>query len=243
MDIMGNRACGPDKEAYIESLFSSIAGKYDLLNTVMSLTRHRAWRRFAVAKADLKPGDAALDVCCGTGDFSFELARAVGTDGRVVGVDFSLPMIELAKKKARHYGYEAIDFLTANARKLPFADCSFDCVTVGFGLRNLSDVRDGLREIARVLRPGGRLVCLEISKVRSPILAIPWKLYFYKLTPYTATLFRTRRLAYEYLPESVKNFMSREELAAEFSACGFEKVEYFDKMFGAVCVHVGTKLS
>ena len=239
---MGREKAGAEKEAYVESLFSSIAGKYDLLNNVLSMTRHKSWRRYAVSISGLRTGGCALDTCCGTGDFSFDLADKVGTGGTVVGVDFSQPMIELAKEKAEQRGINCISFITGNAGKLPFSDNAFDCVTVGFGIRNLADVSAGLKEMTRVVKPGGKVVCLEISKVTSPILSIPWKLWFYVLTPYTAVLFRGRRSAYEYLPQSVKEFMSREELAAEFEKSGLGNVTSRDLMFGAVCIHIGTKL-
>ena len=230
-----------EKEAYVEGLFSSIAPKYDLLNTVMSLTRHKAWRKYAACKASLKPGECALDVCCGTGDFAFELANRVGESGSVIGVDFSAPMIELARCKAQKMHCDNTSFSVANVCKLPFPDNSFDCVTVGFGLRNVADIDLALAEMSRVVKPGGRVVCLEISKVRTWFLSLPWKFYFYILTPYTALLLRARRSAYEYLPQSVKEFMSREELAARFEKSGLCDVSFYDLTFGVVCVHVGTK--
>jgi demethylmenaquinone methyltransferase/2-methoxy-6-polyprenyl-1,4-benzoquinol methylase len=238
---MNNISEESKKEAYVEGLFSSIASKYDLLNSVMSLHMHKAWRRFAVGKCGVGPGSNALDVCCGTGDFAIELAKAVGEAGSVVGVDFSLQMLELAKQKVRRSGYGWVSFLEANACSLPFEDNAFDCVTVGFGLRNVADLGKAVSEMVRVTRPGGKIVCLEISKVTNPLLMLPWQLYFYVLTPYIARLFQGRKEAYEYLPRSVKGFVSREELAAEFERQGLRDVEYRDLTFGAVCVHVGTK--
>ena len=230
-----------EKEAYVEGLFSSIAPKYDLLNNVLSLTRHKAWRRFAVSKSNLEPGGCALDVCCGTGDFAFALADRVGESGRVVGVDFSAPMIDLARHKAQKMHCGNTSFSVANACKLPFPDNSFDCVTVGFGLRNVADIDMALAEMSRVVKPGGRVICLEISKVRAWFLSLPWKFYFYVLTPYTASLLRAKRSAYKYLPQSVKEFMSREELAARFEKSGLRDVNFYDLTFGVVCVHVGVK--
>jgi demethylmenaquinone methyltransferase/2-methoxy-6-polyprenyl-1,4-benzoquinol methylase len=238
---MNKSPSGADKEAYVESLFSAIAPKYDFMNSVLSLTRHRAWRRHAVSMSGLRPGGRALDVCCGTGDFAFDLSNAVGSEGSVVGVDFAAPMIELAKAKASRGGRHNIEFLVGNACNLPFEDESFDCVTVGFGIRNVGNIDKTLGEMARVTKPGGKVICLEISQVRSPILRLPWMLYFYVLTPYAARLFKARRSAYEYLPQSVRDFISREELAARFEKSGLCDVRFHDMMFGAVCIHIGTK--
>lgn len=226
---------------YIEALFSAIAPKYDLMNSVLSLTRHKAWRRYAVGLSGLKPGGRALDVCCGTGDFAFDLAKVAGAEGRAIGLDFAVPMVKIAREKTRRKRVANVEFVVGDACELPFEDDSFDCVTVGFGIRNIPDVDKAVGEMARVVKPGGRVVCLEISHVRSPILRIPWKIYFYALTPYTARVFRARKSAYEYLPQSVREFMSREELAERFGKAGLVDVAYHDMMFGAVCVHVGTK--
>jgi len=230
-----------EKEAYVEGLFSSIAGKYDLMNGILSLRRHKAWRRFAVSKAGLKPGDSALDACCGTGDFAFELARAVGEQGRVVGVDFSAPMIELAQAKASRANRREVEFLTANACELPFPDASFDCVTIGFGVRNLADIDAGLAEMARVLKPGGRLVCLETSQVRRKPIRLLWQLCFRVFSPCAAMLMGAKKSAYDYLPMTAKEFLSREELAGKFENHGLVDIEVWDLMFGAVCVHIGSK--
>lgn len=238
---MGKVPARCEKEAYVEGLFSSIAGKYDLMNSILSLSRHRAWRRFAVSKASLKPGDSALDACCGTGDFAFELARAVGDTGSVVGVDFSAPMIGLAKAKATRSNARGTEFLIANACEMPFPDASFDCVTIGFGVRNLADINAGLAEMARVLKPGGRLVCLETGQVRSMPIRLLWQTCFRLFSPLAAMLMGTKRSAYEYLPRTAKEFLSREELAGRFEDHGLVDVEVTDLMFGAVCVHVGSK--
>ncbi len=238
---MSDPLSGSEKEPSVEALFSAIAPKYDLMNSVLSLGKHKAWRRWAARMSGLGPGGRALDVCCGTGDFAFDLAAIAGAEGHVIGLDFARPMIDLAKQKAGRKRVANVEFVVGNARSLPFEDNSFDCATVGFGIRNIPDVDGALGEMARVVRPGGKVVCLEISRVRSPIPRVGWMLYFYALTPYTALAFRAKRSAYEYLPKSVREFMSREELAARFEAAGLMDVAYHDMMFGVVCVHIGTK--
>ena len=238
---MDNDPARREKEAYVEGLFSSIAGKYDLMNSILSLSRHRAWRRFAVSKSGLAMGGRALDVCCGTGDFALQLAEAVGKSGSVVGADFSAPMIELAKAKAARLGRRDIDFQLANACELPFANASFDCVTIGFGVRNLADIDAGLAEMSRVLKPRGKLVCLETGQVKSRPVRVLWELCFKLFSPLAAVVMGTKRSAYAYLPRTAKEFLSREELAAKFEKHGLVDVEITDLMFGAVCLHVGSK--
>ena len=239
--IMADAPRTTDSEAYVQDLFSSIAPKYDFINAVLSLLRHNAWRRFAVKKARVCAGERALDVCCGTGDLALELARAVGPTGRVVGVDFAQPMLTIARRKAARLGFGQVEFLQANACSLPFADESFDCAAIAFGLRNVRSVRDVVREMARVTRPGGRVVSLEIFGLHRLPVAAPWRIYFDVLAPRTAGLFGGRREAYNYLSRSVRSFVSREQLSEQFSECGLSDVECWGLALGAVCVHVGTK--
>lgn len=226
-----------EKEAFVESVFSGIVPRYDLLNAVLSLGMHKAWRRLAVAEVELAAGGTALDVCCGTGDLALEMARSVGQRGLVVGVDLSRPMIAEAVTKADG----KVRFAAAAADRLPFGDCVFDCAAVAFGLRNVPDVNGALREMSRVVRPGGRVVSLEIFGVKSGCLALPWRLYFHYFAPVVAVLLGGRRQAYEYLSGSVAGFMSIEELASEFERCGLLNVSVRRLALGTVCVHAGVK--
>jgi demethylmenaquinone methyltransferase/2-methoxy-6-polyprenyl-1,4-benzoquinol methylase len=238
---MSGTRSGRDKEQFIEDLFASIAPRYDLLNSVMSLNRHKAWRRFAVGTADLAKGALALDVAAGTGDFALELAEAVGQDGSVVATDFCQPMAALGQTKVDSLGCSNIRFVLANAQHLPFPDSTFDCATIGFALRNVSSVDDTIAEMTRVVKPGGRVVSLEIAKPQSWLIKPFWRLYFYGLVPALAPLFRSKREPYEYLPNSVTHFHSRQQLAEVMRSAGLEQIRIYDLTLGVVCVHVGVK--
>lgn len=230
-----------ERERYVEALFTSIANRYDVINSVISLGRHKAWRRFAVSLAGLSSGGKALDVCCGTGDFAVALARVVGPDGVVRAVDFSERMLELARRKAQKSRCPQIEFLRANACALPFPDNFFDCATIGFGLRNVADLRLAISEMRRVIKPGGRIVSLEIFGLRSGRLSRLWKLYFDFMVPLLGRLICGGSGAYKYLSHSVKDFVSPADLEEEFRACGLTDVTFYELALGTVCVHVATK--
>ncbi len=152
------------KEQRVHHVFEKIYDRYDFMNSVISFRRHRAWRRSVMKKMQVQPGDSALDVCCGTGDWSFSLAKAVGPKGRVTGLDFSKNMLSVAEKKNTEKSIEQLSFTWGNAMELPFEDNSFDFVTIGFGLRNVPDYLQVLKEMYRVVKPGGKVVCLETSQ-------------------------------------------------------------------------------
>src|SRR5215218_7564346 len=183
----------------VRSMFDRIAGVYDLMNTAMTAGMHHRWRERAADLTELAPGGAALDVCCGTGDLALELASRVGAEGTVVGCDFSERMLDLARGKASRRDASNVRFEWADALDLPYPDGSFDAATVGFGARNLADLDRGLRELARVVRPGGRLVILEITQPRRPPLSAFYSLWFDRIVPLlapwraTAALTRTCR--------------------------------------------------
>jgi demethylmenaquinone methyltransferase/2-methoxy-6-polyprenyl-1,4-benzoquinol methylase len=221
-------------------MFDRVAGVYDLMNTAMTAGMHHRWRRRAAARAELEPGDAALDVCCGTGDLAFELAGRVGPRGSVVGCDFSEPMLELARSKAAERNLGQVRFEWADALELPYADGSFDAVTVGFGVRNLVDLEGGLEQLVRVLRPGGRLVILEITQPRRPPLSTFYSLWFDRLVPILGTLAGDRD-AYAYLPESVKRFPSPHRLAELMAAAGLERIRYLLLAGGIIAIHSGAR--
>jgi demethylmenaquinone methyltransferase/2-methoxy-6-polyprenyl-1,4-benzoquinol methylase len=232
-----NRESG-DFAAQVRSMFDRIAGVYDLMNTAMTAGMHHRWRRRAADLAELEPGDTALDVCCGTGDLAIELATRVGPDGSVVGCDFSERMLDLARAKAGRRGVAAVRFEWGDALRLPYGDASFDAATVAFGARNLSDLDRGLSELRRVVRPGGRLVILEITQPTRPPLSVFYSLWFDRIVPFLGTIAGDRS-AYTYLPQSVKRFPSPHGLAERMATGGFPRVRYLVLAGGIITIHAG----
>jgi demethylmenaquinone methyltransferase / 2-methoxy-6-polyprenyl-1,4-benzoquinol methylase len=221
-------------------MFDRVAGHYDALNSVMTAGLHHRWRERAADRAQLRPGDAALDVCCGTGDLALELAGRVAPGGHVVGCDFSEPMLDLAREKARGRGANGVRFEWADALSLPYDAGRFDAVTVGFGVRNLADLDRGLLELARVLRPGGRLVILEITQPTRPPLSTFYSLWFDRIVPLLGS-FSDDSEAYTYLPESVRSFPGPRRLAELIDAAGFEQIRWTVLAGGIIAIHSGVR--
>jgi demethylmenaquinone methyltransferase/2-methoxy-6-polyprenyl-1,4-benzoquinol methylase len=222
-------------------MFDRVASRYDALNSVMTAGLHHRWRERAAERAELRPGHAALDVCCGTGDLALALARRVAPGGSVVGCDFSEPMLDLAREKAATRQAPGVRFEWADALNLPYDAGRFDAVTVGFGVRNLADLDRGLREMARVLRPGGRLVVLEITQPTRPPLSTFYSLWFDRIVPVLG-VFSGDPEAYSYLPESVRSFPSPRRLAEMMDAVGFERIRWTVLAGGIIAIHSGTRL-
>lgn len=232
-------------------MFDRIASVYDPLNTAMTAGLHHRWRSRAAEEAQVGPGSRVLDVASGTGDLAIELARRVSPGGKVVGSDFSENMLAIARKKAAKRSV-AVRFEWADALALPYADDSFDAATVGFGARNFSDLRRGLAEMARVVRPGGRVVVLEITTPTKPPLSTFYRLWFDRIVPLigrvAASLSKkaaesgetTIADAYTYLPNSVKRFPLPEALAGEMAAVGLEEVSYVITAGGIIAIHAAT---
>lgn len=229
------------KERYVEQLFASIAPRYDLLNSLLSINRHKQWRRFAVQQCGLWPGDAALDVCVGTGDLAIELSRAVGKRGRVVGIDFCRPMLDVGLKKTRRRRIGNVCLMEGNAESLPVPSNSFRAATIGFALRNVANVESTLAEMARAVQPGGRVVSLELARPRWLVFRSMYSLYFYRLLPLIGWAIHGRREPYAYLPASLTTFHSRKELSRIMEKVGLADVKVFDLTGGIVSVHVGVK--
>ncbi len=221
----------------VRSMFSGIAGRYDLLNHLLSANIDKRWRRKVrelLQKTLADPNAIVLDVACGTGDLSIELAR--DSRAMVIGTDFCRPMLAVAAEKS-----DSIPFVEGDAMELSFAADSFDAVTIAFGLRNLSNVADGLAELGRVLRPGGRLIVLEFSSPVVPGFRGVFNFYFAKILPRIGGLVSGERGAYEYLPDSVSKFPDQKRLAALMEEKGFVGVTYTNLTGGIAAIHSGIK--
>jgi demethylmenaquinone methyltransferase / 2-methoxy-6-polyprenyl-1,4-benzoquinol methylase len=218
----------------VRAMFDRISPAYDRMNRIMSLGMDGSWRSLAVRCAAVGPGDAALDVCCGTGDLAIALLDAVSPGGRVAGLDFSTAMLEAAGKKSGR-----VEWVQGDALALPFADATFAAATIGFGMRNLADTRLGFRELGRVVAPGGRVVCLELTD--PPAWAAPFaRLWTDRAVPLLGRLVAREADAYRYLPASVHRFPAADELAAIMHRAGLRRVRYRRLSGGAVALHVGT---
>ena len=233
---------GTLEEEQVRAMFDRIAGLYDRMNTVMTAGLHHKWRQRAADLAGLTRGERALDVATGTGDLALELAGRVGPEGEIVGSDFSERMLELARTKAAARPAIAsrpqLRFEPGNALALPYGDGEFDAATVGFGARNFSDLERGIREMARVVRPGGHVVILEMTTPRRPPLSTFFRLWFDRVVPALGRLAGDAQ-AYSYLPSSVKRFPGPDELAAVMSRSGLTGIRYVLTAGGIIALHVG----
>lgn len=240
-----------EKARYIQDLFNSIARRYDRMNLIMTGGVWRYWQRRFRQLAGFRPGERVLDVCCGTGDLSFMAARAVGPAGEVVGLDFSPGMLEVARERAAALGPDSsamapLRWVEGDALALPFPEGSFDRVVTGFGMRNVADVSRAFQEMVRVLRPGGEVVCLELSHPPNPLLRAPYLAYFRHVIPLLGSW--ARHLSpkgvpapYEWLPRSLEGFPDQEGLAAILREAGLEDVRYTNLTGGIACIHQGRK--
>lgn len=231
-------APGTLPEPDVRAMFDRISGVYDRMNQVMTAGLHHRWRSRAADLAGVAPGDHALDVATGTGDLAFELARRVAPGGSVVACDFSERMLDLARAKAGSAA-APVRFEWANALELPYADGEFAAATVGFGARNLSDLDGGLREMARVVRPGGRVVILEITTPTRPPLSTFFRLWFDAVVPRLGGL-AGESDAYAYLPSSVRRFPGPRELAERMAAAGLTGVHGILTAGGIIAIHAGS---
>ena len=231
-----------DHATRVREMFSRISARYDLLNHLLSGNTDKRWRKLVAKRlqpALSSPDARALDVACGTGDLSLALVAA--TRARVTGLDFCRPMLDLAAQKAMDDEGRRCIFIEGDALRLPFEDKTFDAVSIAFGLRNLSSVEEGLRELLRVLKPGGRSCILEFSKPVVPGFNVLFQLYFTRLLPRIGGMISGSSSAYEYLPASVSRFPDQKQLATMMRASGFEAVEYENLTGGIAALHTGVR--
>jgi demethylmenaquinone methyltransferase / 2-methoxy-6-polyprenyl-1,4-benzoquinol methylase len=232
-----------EKKARVRGVFDSVASRYDLMNDVMSGGLHRLWKRFALAKTGLRPGQQALDVAAGSGDLAVGLARRVGRSGRVVVTDINAAMLEEGRNRLLNKGFAGnVDYVLADAEALPFKDASFHCVTIGFGLRNVTDKDRALASLYRVVKPGGRLLVLEFSHADLGPLAPLYELYSLQVLPRLGEWLAGDADSYRYLAESIRRHPDQETQKAMMERAGFERCEYFNLTAGIVALHVGCKL-
>ncbi|WP_017728037.1 demethylmenaquinone methyltransferase [Halalkalibacterium ligniniphilum] len=229
------------KEERVHQVFESIYKKYDMMNSVISFQRHKAWRKDTMKRMDVKAGQSALDVCCGTGDWTIALAEAVGEKGRVEGLDFSQNMLKIGKQKILEKKLTQVTLRHGNAMELPYDDNTFDYVTIGFGLRNVPDYMQVLKEMRRVVKPGGMVVCLETSQPTIPVFKQMYFLYFRRVMPLFGKIFAKSYNEYSWLQESTMSFPGRDRLAEMFREAGLTDVEVKAYSGGVCAMHLGKK--
>jgi demethylmenaquinone methyltransferase/2-methoxy-6-polyprenyl-1,4-benzoquinol methylase len=236
-------ALSDDKERTVQRMFSSAARRYDLNNTVLSMGLHYAWKGTAVEMAGVGPGDRVIDLCAGTADIALRLSRKMGPTGRVVALDLNPEMLQIGHFKVLREGLEdRIQCVVGTMEQINFPDNTFDAATVGFGIRNTSRMDQAFREMVRILKPGGRGVCLEFSKPTTGLVRWAYDLYSFSLLPTVGRwLSGDRTGIYQYLPESIRRFPDQETLRQIMLDAGFSRVEYRNLTDGIVAVHVGIK--
>jgi len=229
-----------EKQARVRGVFDSVASKYDLMNDLMSGGLHRLWKRFTLSQTGLRPGQSALDVAGGTGDLAMGLARQVGPTGHVVLSDINWEMLSRGRDRLLDKGIAGnVSFSLANAEKLPFADASFDCITIGFGLRNVTNKPAALASMRRVLKPGGQLLILEFSHPVAPGLKPVYDAYSFKVLPLMGKLVAGDDASYRYLAESIRMHPDQPTLADMMKAAGFDNCRWHNLTGGIVALHRG----
>ncbi|MCT2537388.1 demethylmenaquinone methyltransferase [Aquibacillus koreensis] len=231
------------KEERVHHVFEKIYNRYDFMNSIISFQMHKMWRKDVMKRMQVKKGDKALDVCCGTGDWSFALANAVGQEGSVTGLDFSQNMLSVGQNKLEEIQLKQLDFIHGNAMELPFEDNSFDFVTIGFGLRNVPDYTQVLREMKRVVKPGGKVVCLETSQPTMFGFRQLYYFYFRFIMPLFGKLFAKSYKEYVWLHESAKDFPGQKQLKQMFESVGLKNVNVKGYSGGVAAMHMGEKPS
>jgi len=232
---------GQSKEERVHRVFESISNNYDKMNSIISFQQHKRWRKDTMKRMNVQKGQKALDLCCGTGDWTIALAESVGESGHVIGLDFSKNMLKVGEEKISSKNLRNVELIYGNAMELPFEDNTFDFVTIGFGLRNVPDYMKVLQEMRRVLKPGGKAVCLETSQPTMFGFKQLYFLYFRYIMPLFGKLFAKSYKEYSWLQESAREFPGMKELAKMFEEAGFKDVYFKPYSGGVAAVHFGTK--
>jgi len=231
-----------DKEGLVANVFHSVAARYDIMNDLMSGGIHRIWKRFTLEISGVRKNQAVLDIAGGTGDLAARFAEIVGADGRVVLADINESMLQVGRDKLLDTGRIAnIEFVQADAQYLPFPDDSFDCITIAFGLRNVTDKALAMRSMLRVLKPGGRLLVLEFSKPKNELLSKAYDTYSFNVLPKMGRLIADDAESYQYLAESIRMHPDQETLQGMMEDAGFANCEYHNMTGGIVALHKGVK--
>ncbi|MBK2025415.1 bifunctional demethylmenaquinone methyltransferase/2-methoxy-6-polyprenyl-1,4-benzoquinol methylase UbiE [Francisella philomiragia] len=231
-----------EKQKKVAGVFHSVAAKYDLMNDLMSFGIHRIWKKQTIAKTGVRKGDKVLDLAGGTGDLAYKFCQMVGSQGKVVLSDINSSMLEVGKEKLTNKGCVGnIEYVQANAECLPFPDNYFDCITISFGLRNVTDKAKALASMCRVLKPGGRLLVLEFSKPIVPMLSKVYDEYSFKALPFLGKIITQDAESYKYLAESIRKHPDQETLKQMMYDAGFDSVEYQNMTGGIVALHIGYK--
>jgi len=231
-----------DKANLVAGVFHSVAARYDLMNDLMSGGIHRIWKRFTIELSGVRRGDSVLDIAGGTGDLAAKFARIVGGDGRVVLADINESMLQVGRDKLLDTGQISnIEFVQADAQYLPFPENSFDCITIAFGLRNVTDKDKALRSMLRVLKPGGRLLVLEFSKPQNELLSRAYDTYSFRMLPFMGKLVANDSESYKYLAESIRMHPDQETLLEMLEDAGFTNCNFHDLTGGIVALHRGIK--
>lgn len=236
------------KEDYVQEVFDDISGFYDKMNNIMTFGMVKGWQNFLMKKTEIKAGDHALDVGTGTGEMAFELAQLVGEGGHVIGLDLSHDMLKVARQKASALKLPCnVEFVQGNALELPYEDDSFDGATSGFALRNVTDIQKVIFEMRRVVKPGKKVVCIEIAEPKFILFKWGFRFHFGKVVPWVGHFFdkgksiQGRQPAYTWLRDSFNGFPYGEDMAAIFRAAGLQNVKYYPKCLGSVNIYEGTK--
>ena len=219
-------------------MFGAIAARYDLVNDIQSLGLHRVWKRRVVSLANFSEGETGLDLCCGTGDIATGLAKRGGS---IVGMDLNRPMLQQAAARLAKRGEQRVNLAQANAMQLPLGNHSLDLVTIGYGLRNLANMDDGLREITRVLKPGGRLLILDFGKPKNRIIRLVYFLYLAVMLPVFGWLCCGNASAYAYVLDSLKKYSAQKGVTSVLRSTGYKSVQVIEIMAGAMSIHIAIK--